>query len=334
MKKIIFFSLIICNGAVFAQSKFTLSGYIVDIENSEKLIGASIYIPSLKKGTITNNYGFYTITLPLQTDSLTVVFSYLGYAKVVRQILFQRSQMLTIAMEANSILKAVEVRAEKNEDNLQSTQMSIHSLPISQLKIAPVLLGEADLMKTLQLLPGIKMGNEGSAGLYVRGGSPDQNLILLDGVPVYNAFHLFGFMSVFNTDAINNIKIFKGGIPARYGERLSSVLDISMKEGNLKETSGSFAVSPIAGRFTIEAPLKKDKTAFIFSGRRTWIDAIAKTLLSSTGQLLGYGFWDINAKVNIIINEKNRIYASLYAGRDRFRNEWESGNASSSFDFY
>lgn len=252
---------------VWAQSIYTISGYVSDAESGERLIGATVYLPQLQKGTATNAYGFYSISLP--EDSAYLTFSYTGYGRRQEQLLLNKNTRLDIELASNTLLEEVEVTASPEENQVERLQMSLHKLPMQTIESAPVLLGEADILKTLQLLPGVSGGTEGSAGLYVRGGSPDQNLILLDGVPVYNVSHLFGFLSVFNTDAISNIELYKGGIPARYGGRLSSVLDISMKEGNLKESGGVFSISPIAARFTYESPVIKDKSSFIISARRT-----------------------------------------------------------------
>ena len=198
--------------------------------------------------------------------------------------------------------------------------MSSISVPIDQIKSLPAFLGEVDVMKVLQLLPGVQSGSEGSSGLYVRGGGPDQNLILLDGVPVYNASHLFGFFSVFNSDAINNVQLIKGGFPARYGGRLSSVIDISMKEGNMKEFHGEGSIGLIASKLTLEGPIAKEKTSFIVSARRTYIDLIARPLIKAStdgDETVGYYFYDVNAKINHKFSDKDRLYLSAYLGDDK-----------------
>lgn len=315
---------------VMAQT-CTVSGYVTDAESGERLIGASVYLPKLGKGTTTNLYGFYS--LPLSGDSATISFSYIGYAHHTETLTLEKDVWLDIELISNTLLEEVEIVATPEEDMVEQVQMSVHKIPMQTIETAPVLGGETDILKTLQLLPGVSFGSEGSAGLYVRGGSPDQNLILLDGVPVYNVNHLFGFLSVFNTDAINNVELIKGGIPARYGGRLSSVLDISMKEGNLKESGGVFAISPIATRFTYESPIKKDTSSFIISARRTWLDVASAVASLVNDRTFGYNFYDVNAKYNHKLNRNNRVYLSFYTGRDRFFDTFNDGEDRYTFNF-
>jgi len=304
---------------------------VSDAESGERLIGATVFLPQLQKGTTSNQYGFYSLSLP--ADSVSIIFSYTGYARKQEQLLLNGNLRLDVELTSNTLLKEVEVTASPEETQIERVQMSLHKLPMQTIETAPVLLGEADILKTLQLLPGVSGGTEGSAGLYVRGGSPDQNLMLLDGVPVYNVSHLFGFLSVFNSDAINNVELYKGGIPARYGSRLSSVLDISMKEGNLKESGGVFSISPIAARFTYESPLVKNKSSFIISARRTWLDVSAAIASLQNDRTFGYGFYDVNAKYNHKLNPNNRIYLSVYTGRDRFFDTYEDSDDESTYNF-
>jgi hypothetical protein len=301
-----------------AQRKATLSGYIKDASSKETLLGASVYIPRSKTGTTTNLYGFYSITLP--ADTVTVVFSYIGYKTTPKVIdLSQGDVSLDVLLStADKQLKEVVVTAdaiEKKES--ERTEMSVISVPIQQIKDIPALLGEKDVLKVLQLLPGVQSGSEGNSGLYVRGGGPDQNLIILDEATVYNAFHLFGFFSLFNGDALKSVDIIKGGFPARYGGRLSSVIEMNMKDGNQQKFSGEAGIGLLSSRATIEGPIKKDKASFIVSGRRTYADALIRPFLPA-GQDGGYYFYDLNAKANVEINKKNRLYASGYFGRDRF----------------
>lgn len=314
-----------------AMAQSTVSGYVSDAESGEKLIGATVYLPKLRRGVATNAYGFYSLSVP-PTDTLVLLVSYVGYAAARDTLSVQQNLRRDVALTANTLLDEVEVVATEDEA-AHVRPLSVHRIPIQTVHTAPVLGGESDLLKTLQLLPGVKFGNEGSAGLYVRGGSPDQNLILLDGVPVYNVSHLFGFLSVFNSDAIHSMELIKGGIPARYGGRLSSVLNINMKEGNLKQRQGVFAISPIAGRFTYEGPIKKDTSSFIISGRRTWLDAIAAVALLAEDRTLGYNFYDLNAKYNHRLNARNRVYVSFYTGRDRFFDTFSDGTDRSTFNF-
>lgn len=307
---------------MYGQSKYTISGYITDRSSGEGLIAANIVDLRTGKGTVTNTYGFYSLTIP--GDSLAIGISYIGYQTQVIPLDLQKDLTMDISLSDETTLQAVEIVAERSEKIEEKSEMSTIRIPVSQLKKLPSLLGEADILKAIQLLPGVQSGGEGQSGFYVRGGSQDQNLILLDGSPVYNASHLFGFFSVFNADAIKDVTLIKGGFPARYGGRLSSVLDISMKEGNMKEFHGSGTVGLIASKFTFEGPIVKDKAAFIISGRRTYIDVLARPLiaysLSQEGGsgAFGYYFYDLNAKINWKISSKDRIYLSAYLGDDQF----------------
>ncbi|GAB5538201.1 MAG: TonB-dependent receptor [Salibacteraceae bacterium] len=300
----------------------TISGFVEDARNGEKMIGANIYDPAALKGTTTNTYGFYSLTLP--EGEYTLVTTYVGYQSVVSTIDLIDDTVMNISMSGAIDLEAVEVIASQTEKIQEESQMSAIEIPIATIEKIPTLLGEKDVLKALQLLPGVQSGSEGSSGMYVRGGGPDQNLILLDGVPVYNASHLFGFFSVFNTDAINSVELIKGGFPAHYGGRLSSVVDIRMKEGNMKEFHGSGSVGIIASKLTLEGPIVKDKASFIVSGRRTYIDVLTRPLIKNQFKrdgvdgVAGYYFYDLNGKVNWKISEKDRIYLSSYLGDDRF----------------
>src|SRR5690349_5998361 len=256
--------------------KFTINGSIKDQNSGENLIGATLYNIKTGHGTTTNTYGFYSLTQP--GDSVYLRVSFVGYETQFLKFLLRRDTTLNIGLSEGTTLQEVIVTGA-NEDKIQeSSRMSTIDVPVQQIKALPAFLGEVDVFKVLQLLPGVQAGSEGSSGLYVRGGGPDQNLILLDGVPVYNASHLFGFFSVFNADAINQVELIKGGFPARYGGRLSSVIDISLKEGNTKELKGEGAIGLVASRLTVEGPLSK-KTSFIISGRRTYIDLLARPLI-------------------------------------------------------
>lgn len=313
-------------GYVFSQS-FTISGYVSDNSSGEKLISATIFNSATIQGTVSNEYGYYSLTLPAGSVSLN--YSYIGFTTMKKDFRLQRDTIINIALEPSEVLKEVVVTAEKNSEQIQErTQMSMIEIPIEQIKSLPAFLGETDVLKALQLLPGVSGGTEGTSGIFVRGGSPDQNLILLDGVPVYNASHLFGFFSVFNSDAINKVTLIKGGFPARYGGRLSSVLDIRMKEGNMNEFHGEGSIGIIASRVTLEGPIKKDKTSFIVSARRTYIDFISRPLLKlqNPDETQGYYFYDLNAKINHKFSDKDRLYISGYFGRDKayFDNKYQS----------
>lgn len=317
---------------VYAQTgngKFTLSGYIKDGTNGESLLGASVYVVELGKGTNTNDYGFYSLTMP--ADTYTVRISYVGFAMQEKQIVLNKDVRLNLEM--GSTVKEVEevvITGERKGENVESTDMGKEEITIEQAKALPALLGEVDVIKTIQLLPGIQAAGEGNTGFYVRGGGPDQNLVLLDGAVVYNTGHLFGFFSVFNSDAIKNTTVIKGGMPAAYGGRISSVLDIQMKEGNMKKWNVEGGIGLISSRLTIQGPIKKDKCSFIVSARRTYIDLILKPILPKigNGEFAGneYYFYDINAKINYRINDKDRLYLSGYFGRDVFNFGDPGGN--------
>lgn len=301
---------------------FTISGYIQDLDSGEKLITANVYDYLSEKGAVSNTYGFYSLTLP--KDSVLLTISYIGYKDQNLSLYLDKDLTLNIDLTAELAFEEIEVVAKKKDKIEERTRMSTVEVPVAQIKQIPALFGEVDVLKALQLLPGIQSGGEGQNGLYVRGGSPDQNLILLDGVPVYNASHLFGFFSVFNADAIKDVTLTKGGFPARYGGRLSSVIEINMKEGDMNDWHGTGTIGLIASKLTLEGPIKKDKTSLIISGRRTYIDLLARPFIKrdlesqgSTGGL-GYFFHDINAKINHKISEKDRLYFSVYAGKDEF----------------
>jgi hypothetical protein len=313
------FLLILVAFSFCAQAqKFTISGTISDKMSGESLIGATIYDMRSGRGTITNTYGFYSLSLP--PDSVQLRISYVGYSALDLKFLLEGDTSLAMGLVPGETLKEVVIRDTKEENHLESTRMGTIDVPINQIKSVPAFLGEVDVLKVLQLLPGVSGGTEGSSGLYVRGGGPDQNLILLDNVPVYNASHLFGFFSVFNTDAINKVEIVKGGFPARYGGRLSSVVDISMKEGNSQKLKGEGSIGILSGRLTIEAPIIKDRTSFMISGRRTYVDLLTRPIMKKQTKgknYAGYYFYDLNIKVNHRINDKNRIYLSTYLGDDK-----------------
>ncbi|WP_205504148.1 TonB-dependent receptor [Rufibacter psychrotolerans] len=311
--------------------KFTISGYVRDAKTGENLIGVAILNAVTGEGTATNAYGFYSLTLP--KDSVKLMASYVGYERTLfTTYLRQDVQQNLLLTPATTALREVEIINTKEEDARESTRMSTITMSVAQIKAVPALFGEVDVLKALQLLPGVQSGGEGTSGLYVRGGGPDQNLILLDGVPVYNASHLFGFFSVFNAEALNNVELVKGGFPARYGGRLSSVLDISMKEGNMNEVDGEGSIGLIASRLTVGAPLKKDVASFIFSGRRTYIDLLARPFMNKEDGIGGYYFYDLNGKLNWKVSPKDRLYLSAYTGYDEFYSSYarSSGDAEES----
>jgi outer membrane receptor for ferrienterochelin and colicin len=323
MQKLLYTSAFLFYFFTSFSQQYTISGYVSDAESAEKLIGVTVYCPSTGEATVTNNYGFYSLTLK-QAESIEIAFDYFDYILQVKKIALTQNVKLNIDLAQSIAMEEVVVIAEKQKRIERETQMSVAEIPIGQIKKIPALLGEVDVLKALQLLPGVKTGGEGQSGLYVRGGGPDQNLILLDGVPVYNANHLFGFFSVFNSDAIKDVKLIKGGYPARYGGRLSSVLDINMKEGNMNKFGGSASIGLISSKFMFEGPINKGKTSFIVSGRRTYIDILTRPLIKQglasdgTDGVVGYYFYDLNVKVNHKFSDKDRLYISSYGGRDKF----------------
>jgi len=297
----------------------TISGYIRDQYSGETLIGATLTIKGNTKGLTSNQYGFYSLTLSEGIHS--IIASYIGYQTTEFELNLLSDTIINIELTpAGTTSQEVIVTARKRENNLKSTQMGKVTLPIEQIKSVPAFLGEVDLLKVVQLLPGIRNAGEGTAGIYVRGGGPDQNLIMLDDAVVYNTGHLFGFFSIFNSDAIKNVSLIKGGMPAQYGGRLSSVLDISMKEGNNKTFQAEGGIGLIASRISLQGPIKKDKASFIISARRTYIDALTKPFIKKSSQFYGSGyyFYDLNAKVNYRFSNKDRLYLSGYFGRDVF----------------
>lgn len=306
-----------------SKNKYTLSGYVKEKGSGELLVGTSVYITNLKIGTTTNNYGFYSITL--DQDSIDVMISYVGYQARLFTIDLKENIRLDVEISANNDLEEVNIIGEREKKISESSRMSVIEIPIEQIKDIPALLGEKDVLKVIQLMPGVQSGSEGNSGLYVRGGGPDQNLIILDDATVYNAYHLFGFFSLFNGDALKSIELTKGGFPARYGGRLSSVLEMNMKEGNKEEIEGEVGIGLLSSKFTLEGPLKKEKSSFLISGRRTYLDILAKPFMPE-GESVDYFFYDFNAKVNYDFGDKNKVYLSGYFGRDKASSDFDEGD--------
>ncbi|WP_233378325.1 TonB-dependent receptor [Maribellus sp. CM-23] len=315
----------LCNAFVFFfffsnAQKVTISGYVTDLSTGEGLINANVYDLQKETGNVSNVYGFYSLTVP--AGKAQIQYSFVGYEKQVLELDLKKDTVINIKLKLMGELDEVTVRA--NKSNVERSQMSMVELPTEKLDKLPLMLGEPDVLKVIQLLPGVQSGAEGTSGIYVRGGGPDQNLFLLDGVPVYNASHLFGFFSVFNPAAVKTVTLYKGGFPARFGGRLSSVVDIRMKEGNDQEFKGEFSIGLISSRFSIEGPIKKDKTSFIFSGRRTYVDLLARPFIMLANKEAdnekitgGYYFYDLNAKINHKFSDKSRLFLSTYAGLDK-----------------
>ncbi len=319
MKKTIFIVLVSLIFRCVSAQKYTVSGYVKDGATGESAIGANVYIKELMQGTTTNTYGYYALSLPKGT--YTLVVSYIGYKEYVKKINLTQNIKINVELTpATYTVEAVEIVAEKDDENTSDTRMGTVDLDIEKVKSLPAIFGEVDVLKTIQLLPGVQSAGEGNAGFYVRGGGPDQNLILLDEAVVYNASHLFGFFSVFNADAIKDVNIIKGGMPAQYGGRLASVLNITMNEGNMKETKVKGGIGLISSRLTVEGPIKKDTASFIVSARRTYIGELAQLFIKKDSKFKGsnYYFYDLNLKTNYILSDKNRLFVSGYFGRDVF----------------
>jgi len=321
MNRLLF--LIVCLllvGKGFAQNSFTVSGYVKDATTGEALIGANVYFKELMKGSTTNPYGFYSITV--EEGQHTLIASFLGYKDHSVTISLNTNLRINIELRPSAFETGeVVITDERENKNIQSTQLGRNELEVEKIKSLPAFLGETDILKTIQLLPGVQTAGEGNSGYYVRGGGADQNLILLDEAVVYNASHLFGFFSVFNADAVKHVSLTKGGMPAQYGGRLASVLDITMKEGNSREFHAEGGIGFIASRFTLEGPIKKDTSSFIISARRTFIDLfLREPFISKESDASGnsYYFYDVNAKINYILSDRNRIFLSGYFGRDVF----------------
>lgn len=328
-----FLFIVLCAALPSLCAQVTISGYLTDAADAEPLLSATVLDVESGEGALANTYGFYSLTLPKGTTKATLRVSYVGYQTEERVVELRGEDVtVNVGLNAAADLQTVEVVASQGGERIEEqTQMSRNEIPVEQIKRIPALLGEVDVMRTLQLLPGVQSGGEGTTGLYVRGGSPDQNLILLDGVPIYNASHVLGIFSVFNADALRSVTLTKGGFPARYGGRLSSVLEINMKEGNLNEWEGEGALGLISSKLTLSGPLKKGRTSILFSGRRTYADLIAKPIIRrSSGEAdvdLSLYFYDLNGKIQHKVNDKHRLYLSFYMGEDVFGTRVEEGQS-------
>lgn len=308
----------------FAQEQITISGFVREKGSLELLPGVNVYLENSTVGTVTNTYGFYSLTIP-KSDSVRISYSFVGYERQEVRVEKVVSQQIDIALSTANQLNEVIISGRRQDEKVsESVQMSQIEIPISQIKKIPAFFGEKDVIRVLQLMPGVQKGTEGQTGLYVRGGGPDQNLIILDDAVVYNASHLFGFFSVFNSDALKSVELTKGGFPARYGGRLSSVVEMNMKEGSKEKLHGEGGIGLISSRLTLEGPLAKKKSSFLISARRTYIDVLAQPLIaqqqagSDSKVKPGYFFYDLNAKVNYDFGAKNKLYVSGYFGRDKF----------------
>ena len=325
MRKKLLLSLTLFFTAVLAcaQSQFTLSGHVRDAADGEGLSGASIFVPDLKIGTYSNEYGFFSLSIPKVPIELHI--SFLGYETQIIEFTKAENRKLVLELiQVDKVLKDVVIEANSLKDKLNSTQMSMDQLTAVQAKQIPALFGEVDIIKTLQLKPGVQSGGEGTSGLYVRGGGPDQNLFLVDEAPVYNPSHLFGLFSTFNGDAVKDVRLYKGGFPAEYGGRLSSVVDVKMSNGNMRKFSGAGGLGIISSRLTLEGPIIKDKASFTLSGRRTYADIITRQINKSQvnnpdfNRIPDYYFYDLNGKLSFNLGENDQIFISGYGGRDVF----------------
>lgn len=334
MKKPSLFCLLLFTIVVqaFAQ-RYTVSGYITDKASGETLISATVFDGSSTKGATSNNFGYYSLTLPV--GNVLLEYSYIGYKTFKQEFILQGDTVLNIVLDQDNLLEEVTVIGTRKESWVRGTQMSKVEVPIELIKNIPTLLGENDLIKALQLLPGVQSGTEGSAGLYVRGGGPDENLLLLDGVPLYNVNHLMGFFSVFNSDAIKNVTLYKGAFPARFGGRLSSVVDVQMKDGDNKKMRGTASIGLIASKVQLEGPIINEKTTFNVSLRRTYLDVLAQPIIKlaqsdNNGGIsgAGYYFYDMNAKFTHTLSNKDKLYLSTYLGNDAIYMKSKKGYTS------
>ncbi|MCW3804784.1 TonB-dependent receptor [Plebeiibacterium marinum] len=297
------------------NKEICISGFVRSKKDGEILIGASVYESHLWEGINSNNFGYYNLIL--QEGEVVINCSYVGYESVQHRFYLKNDTVLNFSLQENASISEIPIVSFITPEGINSTRNSTISLPVAQIKKVPAFMGEIDVARTLQLLPGINGGSEGVSGLFVRGGSADQNLFLLDDVPVYNISHLFGFFSVFNEDAINNVTVTKGGFPARYGGRLSSVVDIRLKDGNDKKIKGTASLGMMSSKLALDGPLYKEKTTFSLSFRRSYYDLVSMLIQSANNSRTSFYFYDTNAKITHKVNDKNRLYLSFYGGRDR-----------------
>ena len=329
MKRLLFILLLLPLTAL--AQRYTVSGTVTDAKSGETLIGATVLDTRSGKGTVTNLYGHYSLTLPKDSVNLRVTF--VGYEPQYSNLMLDRNREFNVRLRESVTLEEVVITAERTGD-VRSVQMSAMEMPVEKIKAVPVLFGEADVIKALQLMPGVQSGSEGNSGLYVRGGGPDENLFLLDGVPLYNVSHMGGFFSAFNTDAIKNVTLYKGSFPARFGGRLSAVLDVTQNNGNDQELHGNASIGLISAKFNLEGPIVKEKTTFSLSARRTYAELLVIPTIMWINELTeesdepapdvaqnakfdaGYYFYDLNAKLTHKFSDKSRLYGSFYMGED------------------
>ena len=315
LKSALLMFFILMTAMVAGQNRYTISGHVTDASTGEEQIGATVYVHEIKSGTVTNSYGFFSLTLP--EGKYHIRFSFVGYKTVEKEIdLIKNIQLNVELITEETSLEEVVIKGDADDANVRSANMGVVKMNMKEIKKIPVLFGEQDVLKTLSLMPGVSSGGEGKGGFFVRGGNTDQNLILLDEAPIYNASHLMGFFSVFNSDALKDIKLYKEGIPAQFGGRLSSVVDVHMNNGNSKRFSVSGGLGLISSRLTLEGPIVKDKGSFIVSGRRTYADLFLKLGKKDFRNNKLY-FYDFNTKLNYSPGKKDKIFLSGYFGRDK-----------------
>lgn len=294
----------------------TISGYVKDAATKESLIGANIFSSRTNKGTSTNEYGFYSLTLS-QTDTVYLSISYIGYIPQVKKLMLKGNSRQDFFLEVNSAnLGEVVVSADRNDNNVNKPQVGVINVPVKAVENLPVLGGERDILKTIQFLPGVQQGQEGTTGFYVRGGNADQNLVQLDEATIYNPNHLFGLFSTFNVNAIKSISLTKGGFPAKYGGRLSSILDVTMKDGDKENFGIEGGIGLLSSNLTVEGPLEKGKSSFIVSGRRSYIDLLSKPFMPSGINGTTYFLYDFNAKLNYELGKNDHLFISYFTGKD------------------
>ena len=337
IKIILLLNAILFFAQVASAQKIAISGYVIDAVSKEVLIGASVVNANNKTGTSTNQYGFFSLTVPA-ADTVELLVSYQGYHIAAKKVVAKENIRLTVLLESSTgILGEVTVISGKNDRNVQKAEMGVFDVPLKAIKNLPVVFGERDLMKVIQLLPGVQGGQEGTSGFYVRGGNLDQNLVQLDEATVYNPNHLFGLFSTFNVNAINNVQLIKGGFPAEYGGRLSSILNITMKEGNKSKFQAEGGISSLSANLTLQGPIQKNKSSFIVSARRGYVDLLLKVTPSS--KKTTYTFYDVNAKVNFELGKKDRVFLSIFKGNDNaaylnpnsLNYETDFGNSTATF---
>ena len=321
MKYLLAFLIVLTGIESYAQKKFTVSGYFTDDKSSETLIGATVYDNLSKHGAISNVFGFYSITLSEGSHSLQ--YSYVGYTPEVVDFVLTKDTVINVKLKESTALGEVVVTAEKNETGISSPKMGSLDLPVKMIEHTPTLLGETDVMRTIQLTPGVQQGSAGSSAIYVRGGGGDENLVLLDGSPIYKVDHMFGFFSVFTPEAIKKVSFYKTSFPARYNGRVSSVIDVRTKDGDMQNFNKSISIGLLTSRFTFDGPIVKDKTSFSISGRTTYLSLLTTPLMSLLkidGEKVNVGYWfyDFNAKINHKFSDNDRLYVSFYRGVDKF----------------